>query len=83
MTQACLNAPEPAGDQNGVETGDVPESPEDVTSLPPNHGTIPRGVPQAGYMAQQPVNDAYYGMQPQGGQYPGMPGMPQHQRGAV
>lgn len=80
--QACLNAPEPAGDQNGVETGDVPESPEDVTSLPPNQAGMPRGVPPGGYMPQQ-VNDPYYGMQAQGGQYTGIPGMAQHQRGAV
>ena len=82
-SQACLNAADPAGDQNGVDAGDVPESPEDVTSLPPNHGGMARGVPQGGYMPQQQVNDPYYGMQAQGGQYAGMPGMPQHQRGAV
>lgn len=83
LIQACLNAADPAGDQNGVDTGDVPESPEDVTSLPPNHGGMARGVPQGGYIPQQQVNDPYYGMQAQGGQYAGMPGMPQHQRGAV
>lgn len=42
---------------------------------------MPRGVPPGGYLPQQ--QDPYYGMQAQGGQYAGMPGMPQHQRGAV
>lgn len=39
-----------------------------------------RGVTQGGYMPQQQVNDGYYGITGQASQYPGMPGMPQHQR---
>jgi pheromone receptor transcription factor len=78
LLQACLNAPEPASDGN-VDPGDVPDSPEDVSSLPPNHSGMQRGVPQGGYMPQQQV-DGYYGITGQANQYPGMPGMPQHQR---
>jgi len=29
LIQACLNAPEPAGNENGVDGADVPDSPED------------------------------------------------------
>jgi MADS-box transcription factor len=92
VTQACLNAPEPAGAENGVDANDVPaESPEDV-----NHATV--GAPPAnmarpgtmhpGYMTnEQQQQMAYYQnlqqQQQAGGQYPGMPVggriPPQHQ----
>jgi pheromone receptor transcription factor len=81
--QACLNAPEPAGNENGVDTGDVPDSPEDVSAMPPTQTGIPRAPPHGGYMTQEQQQQALYYQslqQGQGGQYAGMPQMPPHQR---
>lgn len=87
ISKACLNAPEPAGNENGVDPGDVPDSPEDVSSMPPQQSGMPRGAPQhAGYMTQEQQQQAIYYQslqQNQGGQYAGMPQMPAHQRGTV
>jgi len=87
LIQACLNAPEPAGTENGVDSGDVPDSPEDVSAMPPQAQGMPR-APQhpGGYMTQEQQQQALYYQslqQNQGGQYAGMPQMPAHQRGTV
>lgn len=86
LIQACLNAPEPAGNENGVDAGDVADSPEDVPSMPPTQGGMPRGVPtHPSYMtAEQQQQQMYYqNLQQQGGQYSGMPQMPSHRQGTV
>lgn len=83
LIQACLNAPEPAGNENGVDAGDVPDSPEDVSAMPPTQPGIPRAPPHGGYMTQEQQQQALYYQslqQGQGGQYAGMPQMPPHQR---
>ncbi|GFF24635.1 transcription factor of morphogenesis MCM1 [Aspergillus udagawae] len=92
LIQACLNAPDPATNENGVEAPEVPaETPEDVNhaSVNPQQSNIPRpGGIHPGYMTnEQQQQMAYYqGLQQQqqaGGQYPGMPVgnrmPPQHQ----
>ncbi|KAL1981401.1 hypothetical protein VTN96DRAFT_2703 [Rasamsonia emersonii] len=92
LIQACLNAPEPSGNENGVDTTDVPaDSPEDVNHNNVNapQANIPRpGGMHPGYMTnEQQQQMAYYQnlrqQQQAGGQYPGMPvgGQmpPQHQ----
>jgi len=88
LIQACLNAPEPAGNENGVEA-DVADSPEDVAAMPPQQPRSVQGHP--GYMTaeQQQQMQYYQNLQQQqsGGQYGGMPGvsgrMPQHQQPTV
>lgn len=92
VSQACLNAPEPAGNENGVDATDVPaESPEDVShsNVNPPQANMPRpGGMHPGYMTnEQQQQMAYYQnlqqQQQAGGQYPGMPVggrmPPQHQ----
>lgn len=87
LIQACLNAPEPSGNENGVDgDNDVP-SPDDVASIPQAPAAMPRAQhPGAGpYMTQEQQQQALYyqqlqQQQTQGGQYAGMPQMPQHQR---
>jgi len=87
LIQACLNAPEPAGTENGVDPGDVPDSPEDTSAMPPQQPGMPRAPPQhGGYMTQEQQHQAMYYQslqQGQGGQYAPMPQMPAHQRGTV
>jgi len=83
LIQACLNAPEPAGNENGVDSGDVPDSPEDVSAMPPTQPGMPRAPQHGGYMTQEQQQQALYYQslqQGQGGQYAGMPQMPPHQR---
>jgi len=83
LIQACLNAPEPAGNENGVDSGDVPDSPEDVSAMPPTQAGMPRAPQHGGYMTQEQQQQALYYQslqQGQGGQYAGMPQMPPHQR---
>lgn len=88
--QACLNAPDPAASENGVDAPDVaPEAPEDVAH---NNVNAPQGNMRPGlhpgYMTnEQQQQMAYYQnlqqqQQQAGGQYPmpvsgRMP--PQHQ----
>ncbi|KAF7133662.1 hypothetical protein CNMCM5793_004960 [Aspergillus hiratsukae] len=92
LIQACLNAPDPATNENGVEAPEVPaETPEDVNhaNVNPQQTNIPRPAGMhPGYMTnEQQQQMAYYqGLQQQqqaGGQYPGMPVgnrmPPQHQ----
>lgn len=84
LIQACLNAPEPAGGENGVDGGDDIASPDDVQSMP-QPPSMPRApAHNTGYMTQeQQQQQLYYQQlqqQNQGGQYAGMPQMPQHQR---
>ncbi|OJJ43136.1 hypothetical protein ASPZODRAFT_136688 [Penicilliopsis zonata CBS 506.65] len=92
LIQACLNAPDPASAENGVDAADVPaETPEDVghSSVAAQQSSIPRpGGMQPGYMThEQQQQMAYYQnlqqQQQAGGQYPGMPVgnrmPPQHQ----
>lgn len=83
LIQACLNAPEPAGNENGVDAGDVPDSPEDVSAMPPTQPGMPRAPQHGGYMTQEQQQQALYYQslqQGQGGQYAGIPQMPPHQR---
>ncbi|EXJ62540.1 MADS-box transcription factor, other eukaryote [Cladophialophora yegresii CBS 114405] len=83
LIQACLNAPEPSGNENGVDAPDDVPSPEDVPPMPPAAG-VPRAAPHTGYaMTPEQQQAMYYQQmqqQNQGGQYGGMPQMPQHQR---
>ena len=81
--QACLNAPEPAGNENGVDTGDVADSPEDVSQIPQQQPGMPRQPAHGGYMTPEQQQQAMYYQslqQGQPGQYAGMPQMPAHQR---
>lgn len=85
LIQACLNAPEPSGGENGVDgDNDVP-SPDDVSSMPQPPAAMPRTAAHGGYMTQEQQQQALYyqqlqQQQNQSGQYAGMPQMPQHQR---
>jgi len=87
LIQACLNAPEPAGNENGVDTGDVADSPEDVPPMAPAQPGMPRAAAHGGYLTQEQQQQALYyqslQQQGQGGQYTGIPQMPTHQRGTV
>jgi len=83
LIQACLNAPEPSGNENGVDAADDVASPDDVPSMPPAAAGMPRAGPHGGYMTQEQQQQALYYQQlqqNQSGQYAGMPQMPQHQR---
>ncbi|PGG95106.1 hypothetical protein AJ79_10257 [Helicocarpus griseus UAMH5409] len=85
LIQACLNAPEPAGNENGVEVPEVPpETSDDVShaNVAGQQANIPRpGGMHPGYMSSEHQQQiAYYqNLQQQqqqaqaGGQYPGMP----------
>lgn len=84
LIQACLNAPEPAGNENGVDDGVDAQSPDDVAPMPqPQHNMQrqPQAAP-TGYMTPEQQQQYYQQLQSQGmaGQYGGMQGMPQHQR---
>ncbi|EOD51499.1 Mads box transcription factor mcm1 protein [Neofusicoccum parvum] len=88
LIQACLNAPEPATNENGVDGDNVGDSPED------QHNQVPRGAPgmppapgmPGGYMTPEQAQAMQYQnyLQQQShanAQYPGMPpqaGMPRH-----
>ncbi|KAK2760293.1 transcription factor of the MADS box [Arachnomyces sp. PD_36] len=85
LIQACLNAPEPAGAENGVEAPEVAaESPDDVHSnvSAQQQANIarPAGL-HPGYMTNEQMayyqnmqqNQGQQPQQPQGGQYPGIP----------
>jgi len=84
LIQACLNAPEPSGNENGVDAADDVASPDDVSTMPnqPPAG-MPRPTAHGGYMTQEQQQQALYYQQlqqNQSGQYAGMPQMPTHQR---
>ncbi|KAF2083435.1 SRF-TF-domain-containing protein [Saccharata proteae CBS 121410] len=87
LIQACLNAPEPASNENGVDGESAVESPEDT------HAQVPRGAPgmppapgmPGGYMTPEQAQAMQYQtyLQQQShatGQYPMPPqgGMPRH-----
>ncbi|KAK3954559.1 SRF-type transcription factor (DNA-binding and dimerization domain)-domain-containing protein [Pseudoneurospora amorphoporcata] len=92
LIQACLNAPEPASAENGVDDSNAVDSPEEPPSahLPPQQGRP--GMPPQGHMppnympnvgamdAQQAQALAYtnYVQQQRGGQYMPQPGLQQH-----
>jgi len=84
LIQACLNAPEPSGNENGVDAADDVGSPDEVPSMPPAAAGMPRPAAHGGYMTQEQQQQAMYyqqlQQQNQSGQYAGMPQMPQHQR---
>lgn len=84
LIQACLNAPEPSGNENGVDAADDVASPDDVPSMPPAATGVPRPPTHTGYgMTPEQQQAMYYQQmqqQNQGGQYGGIPQMPQHQR---
>jgi len=81
LIQACLNAPEPSGAENGVDAADDVASPDDVASMPQAQTGMPR---PGGYMTEQQQQALYYQQiqqqQQAGGQYAGMPQMPAHQQ---
>ncbi|CAI7630529.1 Transcription factor of morphogenesis MCM1 [Penicillium cosmopolitanum] len=92
LIQACLNAPDPTTNENGVDASDVPpEAPEDVAHNNVNapQANMARPGMHPGYMTnEQQQQMAYYQnlqqqQQQAGGQYPGMPVgnrmPPQHQ----
>ncbi|KAJ5895750.1 Transcription factor of morphogenesis MCM1 [Penicillium subrubescens] len=90
LIQACLNAPDPTTNENGVDAPDVPaETPEDVGhNVNAPQSNMPRPGMHPGYMTnEQQQQMAYYQnlqqQQQAGGQYPGMPVgnrmPPQHQ----
>lgn len=93
QSQACLNAPEPAGgNENGVEGEAVVESPEEPSHppLPPQHANLQQrgGMQPGGYITEQQQRQAiayqnYMAQQQQQvaqGSYPMPPqaGMAQH-----
>lgn len=85
LIQACLNAPEPTGGENGVDDGVDAQSPDDVPAMPQPQHSMPQGGPNTGgYMTPEQTQLYYQQMQQQqqrnSGQYAGMPQMPQHQR---
>lgn len=86
LIQACLNAPEPSGNENGVDDSADVASPDDVAAaMPPAQAGMPRPAAHGGYMTQEQQQQALYyqqlqQQQNQSGQYGGMPQMPQHQR---
>ncbi|KAL4984403.1 SRF-type transcription factor (DNA-binding and dimerization domain)-domain-containing protein [Aspergillus falconensis] len=87
LIQACLNAPDPATNENGVDAPEVPaETPEDVNhnNVSAQQANIPRpgGMHPAYMTSEQQQQMAYYQnlqqqqqqqQQQAGGQYPGMP----------
>jgi len=86
LIQACLNAPEPAGTENGVDDQNPAESPEE--SIPPHMSQGRPGMPPnpqmhpSNYMSPQEqayAIQAYHNQQQRTG-YPMPPqaGMPQH-----
>ncbi|KAJ5887426.1 Transcription factor of morphogenesis MCM1 [Penicillium taxi] len=91
LIQACLNAPDPTTNENGVDPVDVPaEAPEDVAHNNVNapQASMPRPGMHPGYMTnEQQQQMAYYQnlqqQQQANGQYAGMPVgnrmPPQHQ----
>lgn len=89
VPQACLNAPEPATNENGIEggEGDSPEDPTQHAQVPRGNGGMPpqpQMPPGAGYgmTPEQALQyQSYLQQQQQAGAYPGVPGqggMPQH-----
>lgn len=85
LIQACLNAPEPSGAENGVEAPDDIASPDDVAAMPQAQAGMPRPNTHGYMSADQQQQAMYYQQlqqqqQSQGGQYAGMPQMPAHQR---
>lgn len=77
LIQACLNAPEPAGNENGVDEGDA-QSPDEVPPMPQPQHNMQRAPPAGGYMTPEQQQQYYAQLQQQ--QYAGMPAMAQHQR---
>lgn len=84
--QACLNAPEPATGENGVDEGNPVESPEEPA---PQHlpqqgrpGMPPAGMQHPGYMTQEQQQQAiayqnYMSQQQRTGYSMPQAGMPQ------
>ncbi|KPI42441.1 Transcription factor of morphogenesis MCM1 [Cyphellophora attinorum] len=84
LIQACLNAPEPSG-ENGADGADDIPSPDDVQSMPQPPAMPRQPAQQTGYMTHEQQQQAMYyqqlqQQQNQGGQYAGMPQMPHQQR---
>jgi len=82
LIQACLNAPEPAGNENGVDDGVDAQSPDDVPQMAQPAHNMPR-APTTPYMTPEQHQMYYQQLQQQqqnSGQYAGMPQIPQHQR---
>jgi pheromone receptor transcription factor len=84
LIQACLNAPEPSG-ENGADGADDIPSPDDVQSMPQPPAMPRQPAQQTGYMTHEQQQQALYyqqlqQQQNQGGQYAGMPQMPHQQR---
>lgn len=81
LIQACLNAPEPSGAENGVDAADDVASPDDVATMPQAQAGMNR---PGAYMTEQQQQALYYQQiqqqQQAGGQYAGMPQMPAHQQ---
>lgn len=81
LIQACLNAPEPSGAENGVDAADDVASPDDVPAMPQAQTGMTR---PGAYMTEQQQQALYYQQiqqqQQAGGQYAGMPQMPAHQQ---
>lgn len=83
LIQACLNAPEPAGNENGVDDGVDAQSPDDVPQMPQPQHNMRQAPPAGGYMTPEQQQQYYQQLQQQqqiSGQYAGMPQMAQHQR---
>ncbi|KAJ4298569.1 transcription factor of the MADS box [Collariella sp. IMI 366227] len=89
LIQACLNAPEPAAGDNGVDDANAVDSPEEPTSahmppqpsrsgMPQNH-MPPSYMPNVGMDPQQALAYSNYVQQQQrGGQYMPPSGLQQH-----
>lgn len=85
LIQACLNAPEPAAGENGLD--DDPDSPDETSAshLPPQQTrpNIPQHLatqymPQVGMDPQQAMAYTNYVNQQRGGQYMPQSGLSQH-----
>lgn len=83
LIQACLNAPEPASNGDGVDDGVDAQSPDEVPQMQQPRSNMQQ-PPQTGYMTPQEQSQYYAQLQHQqqqiSGQYGGMPQMSQHQR---
>lgn len=83
LIQACLNAPEPTGDGNGVDDGVDAQSPDDVPQIPQPRQHMQQPNQGGNYMAPDQAAAYYAQLQNQQGmpnQYGGMSNIPHQQR---
>lgn len=81
LIQACLNAPEPSGNDNGVDDGDA-QSPDDVPQIPQPRHNMQQQQQGGNYMTPEQTAAYYAQLNQQGmpNNYGGMPNIPHQQR---